>query len=184
MPAHQKTTMRPVTAAERTVLERIVRASSERRDRQQRAIALLAVAAGDTFAAAARRAGWTTGASVVALIHRFNAHGLAALDIATGRGPKSRYDHAARTIIANLVATTPDRTTDSTATWSLAALERAARRDSALQHIGRSTIRRILQARGVSYQRTRSWCPTGTAKRVRKEGVILVTDPETEEKKA
>lgn len=183
MPAHQKTTLRSITPDERIALERIVRATSERRDRQQRASALLAVADGCTFAAAARHAGWSTGASVTALLRRFNAHGLAALDIAPGRGPHLRYDLAARAAVTTLVASTPDRTTDQTATWSLTLLERAARRQAVLQRIGRSTIRRILQASGASYQRTRTWCATGTARRVRASGVVTVTDPRAEEKK-
>ena len=184
MPAHQKTTLRPLTANERDTLERIERARSERRDYQQRAIALLAVARGSSFAAAARQAGWTTGASVRALIQRFNARGLVALAIAPGRGPKPRYDQDARAALTDLVATPPDRQTDGTASWSLTTLARAAQRQPRLGPIGRSTIRRILQASGVSYQRTRSWCPTGTAKRVRKEGIVVVTDPELAEKKA
>jgi len=184
MPAHQTTTLRPLTADEQRTLERIVRATSERHDYQQRATALLAVAAGSSFATAARQAGWTTGASVRKLIQRFNSRGLAALAIAPGRGPKLRYDQAARTDLTTLVATPPDRHTDGTAVWSLTTLARAAQRRPHLAHIGRSTIRRMLQASGVSYQRTRSWCPTGTAKRVRKAGIVVVSDPETEEKKA
>lgn len=184
MPAQQKYPLRPLTTEERAALERIVRATSERRDYQQRATALLAVASGSSFAAAARQAGWTTGASVRALIQRFNTRGLAALAIAPGRGPKRHYPAAARAALMALVATSPDRQTDGTATWSLTTLERAARRRPHLPQIGRSTIRRILQASGVSYQRSRSWCPTGTAKRVRKEGIVVVTDHETEEKKA
>ncbi|MHB8573774.1 MAG: hypothetical protein ACYDCQ_00440 [Dehalococcoidia bacterium] len=30
---------------------------------------------------------------------------------------------------------------------------------------------------------TRTWCPTGTAQRQRKAGVVTVTDPKTEEKR-
>ena len=42
---------------------------------------------------------------------------------------------------------------------------------------------RILVSSGASYQRTRTWCATGTAKRVRTSGVVTVTDPKAEEKK-
>jgi hypothetical protein len=41
----------------------------------------------------------------------------------------------------------------------------------------------VLQDAGSSYQRTRTWCPTGTALRRRKSGVVQVVDPDTEEKK-
>src|SRR5207244_11929173 len=76
----------------------------------------------------------------------------------------------------------PDRRTDGTATWSLTMLQRSLRR-AGLPQVGTSTIRRVLQDAGSSYQRTRSWCPTGTAQRKRKSGVVTVVDPKTEEKR-
>jgi hypothetical protein len=60
---------------------------------------------------------------------------------------------------------------------------RLRERDSRFATLGRTTVHRVLRAAGYRPQRTRSWCPTGMAKRVRKEGIVLVTDPETEEKK-
>jgi len=36
---------------------------------------------------------------------------------------------------------------------------------------------------GYTWQQSRSWCPTGTAIRKRKGGVIDVTDPDTTAKK-
>src|SRR6266542_2488521 len=42
---------------------------------------------------------------------------------------------------------------------------------------------RIVADAGASYQKTRSWCPTGTAERKRKAGVARVVDPRTEEKR-
>src|SRR5581483_8196009 len=57
-------------------------------------------------------------------------------------------------------------------------------RREGLGRIGTSTIRRVLQDAGSSYQRTRTWCPTGTAVRKRKSGPVQVTDPQTEEKRA
>lgn len=185
MAAHQKHPLRPLTAAEQTALERICRADSERRDVARRAAALLAVHAGHSFRAAARIAGFTTGASVAHIVQRFNQHGLAALGIAAGRGPKPRYDAAARSAIVALVRQPPDRQTDGTALWSLTTLQRRFRQhDPQFATLGRTTIHRVLRAAGYRSQRTRSWCPTGMAKRVRKEGVVLVSDPETEEKKA
>jgi len=52
-----------------------------------------------------------------------------------------------------------------------------------LEHIGTNTIKRVLEDAGSSYQKARSWCPTGTAQRVRKSGVVTVIDPETEQKR-
>ena len=51
-----KERLRALTDEERATLTRVSRASSERVDRVRRATALLAVAGGVTFAAAARRA--------------------------------------------------------------------------------------------------------------------------------
>lgn len=52
-----------------------------------------------------------------------------------------------------------------------------------MERIGATTIKEVLYQAGYSYQRTRSWCPTGSALRKRKEGVVIVTDPDLEEKK-
>jgi hypothetical protein len=49
--------------------------------------------------------------------------------------------------------------------------------------VAASTIRRVLQDAGSSYQQTRTWCPTGTAERKRKAGVVRVVDPQTELKR-
>src|SRR5687767_4926588 len=77
-----------LAADERTTLEQITRAGAERADRGGRATALLAVAAGATFTAAARTAGRRTGDGVAQLVARFNQTGLAALtDRPRGRPP-------------------------------------------------------------------------------------------------
>jgi transposase len=76
----------------------------------------------------------------------------------------------------------PDREQDGTATWSLSTLQRALRHQG-LPRIGATTIRRVLRAAGSSYQRTRTWCPTGTAVRKRKSGPVRVSDPQTEQKR-
>lgn len=184
MPARQKLPLRPLFPLEHHELQRIVKASSERLDRSRRAQALLAVAGGLSFTQAAAAAGFRSGDSIAQLVARFNQHGLAALDIAPGRGRLAHYDPAARTRIVHKVLSPPDRRQDGTATWSLSTLERALRTESpALAHLGATTIRRVLQDAGCSYQRTRTWCPTGTAQRQRKEGVVTVLDPETESKK-
>ena len=102
--------------------------------------------------------------------------------IAPGRGRKATYLLSARAQIVATAQREPDRRTDGTATWSLSTLQRALRR-AGLPRVGTSTIRRVLQEAGSSYQRTRTWCPTGTAQRKRKSGVVTVVDPKTEEKR-
>ncbi len=178
----QKEPLRALTAAEQAALERITHASSERMDRVCRATALLAVAQGQSFSAAAEQAGLRSHSTVANLVARFNQWGMAALTIAAGRGRRPTYDSTVRGMIVATAQRQPDRRADGTATWSLSTLRRRLRREG-LTSVGTSTIRRVLQDAGSSYQRTRTWCPTGTAQRVRKSGVVTVVDPETEEKK-
>jgi transposase len=178
----QKEPLRVLTPVEQTALERLARSTSERADRVQRATALLRVAAGRPFVEAAQQAGFASGTAVAELVARFNRRGLAALTIAAGRGRRPTYDRAARAQIVATAQRPPDRRQDGTGTWSLSTLERSLRRDG-LPRVGASTIRRVLHAAGSSYQRTRTWCPTGTAQRVRKAGVVQVVDPRTEEKR-
>jgi len=177
-----KVEVRALTPDERAALERISHARSERLDRVQRARALLAVAAGASRTVAADRAGFRSPTAVSDLIARFNRDGLAALAIAPGRGRKPTYDAAARARVVTTAQRTPDRAVDGTAAWSLTTLERTLRREG-LSRLGATTIRRVLSAAGSSFQRTRTWCPTGTAQRVRKSGVVTVTDPDTEAKR-
>jgi transposase len=182
MATMQKERLRPLTAAEPRELNAIVKASSERVDRVRRATALLAVAEGRSFPAAARAAGYRSAQAVTYLVRRFNRVGLAALEIAGGRGRRPTYDAAARARSVATAQRPPDRRADGTATWSLSPLERTVRREG-LPRVGATTIRRVLRGAGSSYQRTRTWCPTGTAQRKRKAGVVRVVDPQTEEKR-
>lgn len=173
MAPQQQERLRALTAEEQGTLERVRQATSGRHDEVQRATALLAVAAG---------AGYAGGSTVHALVKRFNARGLAALAIAPGRGPKLTYDAATRAQVVALAQRAPDRKRDGTATWSLSTLERAAQREIFPAPKSR-TIAQILRDAGSSYQKTRTWCPTGTAERKRKDGVVRVVDPLTEVKR-
>jgi transposase len=142
----------------------------------------LAVAEGNAFIHAARQAGLHSGTTVADLVGRFNRHGLTALRIAAGRGRKPLYVASARARIVAIAQRQPDRRADGTATWSLSTLQRTLRKCD-FPKVGTSTIRRVLQDAGSSYQRTRTWCPTGTAQRKRKAGVVTVVDPQTEVKR-
>jgi len=179
----QKEPLRPLSATEWQGLEQVVKARSERMDRVRRAQALLVVARRQSFAEAARQAGFGSATTVANLVHRFNRQGLAALAIAAGRGRRVTYGTAARARIVAVAQQQPRRREDHTATWSLTTLQRRVRRDG-VPGVSRSTIRRVLQAAGRAYQRTRTWCPTGTALRKRTDGWVQVTDPEAEEKRS
>ena len=176
--------LRALRAGEQEILERLAKATGERLDRVRRARALVAVAGGADRSTAAQGAGFASRTSVTDLVRRFNREGLRALRIATGRGRAATDDVSARARIVAVAQEQPRRREDQTATWSLATLQRRLRQEPGLERVGRSTIRRVLQEAGSSYQRTRTWCPTGTALRKRKEGVVQVSDPQTEEKKA
>jgi len=173
--------LRSLSERERQELQRVAKASSERVDRVKRAKALLAVAEGQTLTQAGERAGLSR-EGVCQLVQRFNQRGLGVLTIAKGRGRKPTYVVAARERIVQEVQRQPDRQEDQTATWSLKLLERALRK-AALPHIGATTIGRILHEEGYSVQRDRTWCQTGVAYRVRKDGVYRVRDPEAQKKK-
>ena len=179
-PPHEP--LREFTEAERQHLAALVRATSERADVRQRAVALLAVADGQSYTAAARRAGYASGEAVSRLVQRANQRGLAALSIAPGRGRKPTYSAAERQQIRDTLLQPPERATDQSATWSLTQLQRRLRAQG-LPQVSRDTIQKTLQAAGYSWQRTRTWCPTGTARRKRKSGVVTVVDPEAERKK-
>ena len=139
MATMQKERLRPLTIAEQRELKTIVKASSERVDRVQRATALLAVAGGEAFAGAARVAGYQSPQAVTYLVRRFNRVGLGALEIASGRGRRPTYDAAARARIVATAQRSPDRKVDGTATWSLSTLERTVRREG-LPRVGATTI--------------------------------------------
>jgi transposase len=176
-----KITLRPFTEEEQKQLQSVVKATSERVDMVRRAKALLAVSSGCSFTEAGKQANMSR-QGAAQLVERFNQRGIAVLLLASGRGRKPTYTPADRERILQEVRRTPDREKDQTGSWSLSTLQRALRKTD-LPHVSRETICQVLYAAGYSYQRTRTWCPTGTALRVRKEGVVTVHDPHAEEKK-
>lgn len=180
-----KAPLRPLAEAERTALEQIARASSERADRAARAKALLAVASGRSFTAAARAAGRRSGDAVAHLVARFNSDGLAALQPRHGGGPPTVYDAATRDRILQEFRRPPDREEDGTATWSLTTLQRALRgAPDGLPRVSTKTILYTLWDAGYTWQQSRTWCQTGTVVRRRKAGPVTVTDPDAAPKKS
>src|SRR5450631_2852642 len=91
MSRRQINPLRPLTADERTELERVGRAHAAPAAVVAHAKALLAVAAGQTYTAAARTAGRRSGDSVAQLVARFNQTGLAAIEPGHGGGQPKRY---------------------------------------------------------------------------------------------
>jgi transposase len=180
----QKEPLRPLTQDERSLLEALARATSERADSVARAKALLAVAEGAPFTKAARAAGRRDGDPVAKLVARFNQEGLAALLPRHGGGPSIRYGPKEQERILQEFHRPPDRERDGTATWSLTTLQRALRTaPDGLANVSTWTIFQTLHRAGYSCQNSRTWCETGTVLRKRKAGTVKVTDPDTTQKR-
>jgi transposase len=184
MSRRQKDPLRPLTDDEQDVLRQISRALNEPASHVARAKILLAVAAGNTYTAAAQAAGRRSDDAVAELVARFNREGLTALQPRHGGGAHRQYAAEQATRILTEVERTPDRERDGTATWSLTTLQQALRNaEDGLPSVSTFTIWCVLHNAGYSWQKTRSWCPTGSAIRKRKDGQVAVTDRDTEAKK-
>ena len=177
--------LRPLTNAERQALTHLSRSQSASAVQVARAILLLSVAGGDDYQTAARSAGRRSGDAVSHLVARFNAKGLAATSPCHGGGHPRVYDHASRRRILQEVRREPTPEADGTATWSLSTLKGSLRSaPDGLPKVATSTIWQVLHEAGHTFQRTRSWCPTGTALRKRKAGLVIVIDPDAGPKKS
>ena len=169
----QKEPLRSLTVAELHALRRVARAGSKRADRVARAKALLAVAGGTRFTEAAPLAGRRSGDAVAHLVARFNRDGRAALDARHGGGPPVPYGAAERERMLQECRRAPTREQEGTATWSLTTLQRALRRaPDGLPRVSTATILAGLWAAGYTWQRGRTWCATGTARRQRRDGSL------------
>jgi transposase len=185
MSRRKKDPLRELTAEERQQLARLARSHAAPTAEVIRAKLLLAVARGDDYQDAARAVGRRSGDAVSHLVARFNAEGLDALAPRHGGGRRPTYGPQARTRIAAEAARTPTPEADGTATWSLSALRRTLRAaPDGLPRVSTYTIRRVLHESGASYQRSRTWCPTGSALRRRKAGPAVVVDPDAAPKKS
>jgi transposase len=185
MSRRKKDPLRELTADERQQLTRLARSHAAPAAEVIRAKLLLAVAGGDDYQAAAHAVGRRSGDAVSHLVARFNAEGLDALTPRHGGGRRPTYGPQARGRIAAEARRAPTPEADGTATWSLMALRKSLRSaPDGLPGVATSTIWQVLHEAGLSYQRSRTWCPTGAAMRKRKGGPVLVTDPDAESKKS
>ncbi len=151
-----------------------------------RAKALLSVAEGAGYTKAAQRAGRRSGDAIAALVTRFNREGIAAVVPRHGGGQLRRYSALERERILTEARRVPDREQDGPAGWSLTTLQRALRKHG-FPPISRSTIHPMLVEAGLTWQKNRSWCETGTVRRRRKRHgqtvVAKVVDPAAAAKK-
>ena len=181
----QKDPLRAVSEDERAVLGHLSRSARGAAAVVARAKALLAVADGANFTAAAQLAGRRSGDAVARLVARFNAEGLDALVPRPGGGQPARYASTERERILAEARRVPEHARDGTATWSLVTLQRALRRaPDGLPEVSTYTIWWVLRDAGWTWQRTRTWCASGTALRKRKHGAaVTVHDPDAEAKR-
>jgi Homeodomain-like domain len=180
----QKQPLRALTQEEQAELTGLARAWGEPAAHVARARALLAVSAGASFTEAAGAAGRKSGDGVAKLVSRFNTSGLAAVAGRHSPGRRPTYDARQRERILAEARRSPVPAQDGTACWSLSTLQRALRRaPDGLPHVSTFTIREVLRQAGYRFGRTRSWCPTGKARRKRKSGVVEVVDPDAAAKK-
>src|SRR3954462_9380497 len=196
MSRHRKDHRRPLTADERQELTRLSPSLSAPAAQVERARALLAIAEGASYTAAAHQVGRRHTETISAWVSRFNRDGLAAVRPGHGGGPRIRYGADAQRRILAEWARTPQREQDGTATWSLSLLQKALHKApdglprvstftiwrtlhaAGLPRGGTFTLGRTRHAAGLSWQRSRTWCDTGVVMRKRKHSVVRVSDPD------
>jgi transposase len=180
MSRHQTDPLRPLTPDERNTLTRLSRSLSAPAAQVERARALLAIADGASYTAAAHQVGRRHTETISAWVSRFNRDGLAAVQPGHGGGARTCYGADAQQRILTEWARTPQRDQDGTATWSLSLLQRALRKaPDGLPQVSTYTIWRTLHAAGLSWQKSRTWCRTGVVTRRRKHGTVTRVDPDT-----
>jgi transposase len=185
MSRHRKDPLRPLIPDERIELSRLSRSPSAPAAEVDRARALLAIADGASYTAAAHLVGRGHNETISAWVSRFNRDGLSAVRPHHGGGPRLRYGAHEQQRILTEWARPPQREQDGTATWSLSLLQKALRQaPDGLPEVSTFTIWRTLHEAGLSWQKSRTWCATGVALRARKRGVVRVSDPDAIAKKS
>src|ERR687889_2467155 len=173
MSRHRKDPLPPPPRDEGVALPRLSRSPSAPAAQVERARALLAIADGASYTAAAHQVGRRHNETLSAWVSRFNRDGLAAVRPGHGGGPRIRYGAEAQQRILAEWARAPQREQDGSATWSLSLLQRALRQaPDGLPRVSRFTIARTLHEAGLSWQKSRTWCETGVALRQRKRGGV------------
>src|ERR671910_1547465 len=179
MSRHRKDPLRPLTPDEHKELTRLSRSQTAPVAQVDRARALLRIADGASYTAAAHRVGRGHNETISAWVSRFNREGLSAVRPHHGGGPQIRYRADAQQRILAEWARAPEREHDGTANWSLSLLQKAMRQASdGLSQVSTFTIWRTLHEAGLSWQKSRTWCQTGVVRRRRKHGTVTRVDPD------
>ena len=148
---------RRLTDQEGSRLQQIVRRGKHGSVRVRRAMIIMASASGTPVSAVARLVAADED-TVRDVIHLFNARGLAALDPRWAGGRPRRISDDDFAVIVAAAATRPEKLGLPFTCWSLRKLAAyLASRPGRPVRVGRERLRQILHARGISFQRTRTW---------------------------
>ncbi len=184
MSRRKKDPLRALTPHEQQTLLQVSRSQTLPAVQVRRAQPLLQVAEGADYQDAASAVGRRSLTAVSNLVARFNREGIAALLPRHSGGAPKRYAEAQCERILKEAARTPTPEQDGCAVWSLSTLQKALRTaPDGLPTVATFTLWHVLKADGQSHQQNRTWCETGTVQRKRKDGIVTVTDPDTDAKK-
>jgi transposase len=138
-------------------LLQIVRRGKHGSVRVRRAMIIMASASGTLVPAIARLVAADED-TVRDVIHAFNARGLAALDPRWAGGRPRLISDGEIAVIVAAARTRPEKPGQPFTRWSLRKLAGyLARQPDRPVRIGRERLRQLLHARGISFQRTRTW---------------------------
>jgi transposase len=147
---------RRLTDQEGSRLRQIVRRGKHGSVRVRRAMIIMASASGTPVSAIARLVAADED-TVRDVIHLFNQKGLAALDPQWAGGRPRRISDDGITVIVTAATTRPEKLGLPFTCWSLRKLAAYLAGGTPPLRISRERLRQILHARGISFQRTRTW---------------------------
>src|SRR5262245_24964997 len=147
---------RRLTDEEGRRLQQIVRRGKHESIRVRRAMIIMASASGTLVPAIARLVAADED-TVRDVIHAFNQKGLAALDPQWAGGRPRLISDGDIDVIVAAARTRPEKLGQPFTRWSLRKLAAYLADRPAPLLIGRERLRQILHARGISFQRTRTW---------------------------
>lgn len=139
--------------------QRLVRISRTSRDRVRlrRAMIVLASAQGRTPGEIATLIQGTAN-YVRQVIHDFNQHGFAALDPKWNGGRPAKIDDASAEEVCRVALARPRDLGRPFTVWSIAKLHQHLVEVGVIGcDVSREAVRRLLQRRGISFQRTKTW---------------------------
>ena len=137
-------------------LQQIVRRGKHESVRMRRAMIIMASASGTLVPAIARLVAADED-TVRDVIHAFNQKGLAALDPRWAGGRPRLISDGDIDVIVAAATTRPEKLVQPFTHWSLRKLAGYLAGRPEPVRIGRERLRQLLHARGITFQRTRTW---------------------------